>query len=76
MLHIGERSKRIRGSGVGREHGVLAEALRRSHAVNWSLDVNQTIILIRHAEKPGGEWPGPGFTEDGTEDPESLVIRG
>jgi broad specificity phosphatase PhoE len=36
----------------------------------------QTIIMIRQAEKPGGEWPGPGFTEDGEEDPESLVIRG
>src|SRR4051812_20332432 len=38
--------------------------------------MTQTIILIRHAEKPGGEWPGPGLSEDGTEDPESLVIRG
>jgi broad specificity phosphatase PhoE len=38
--------------------------------------MQQTIILIRHAEKPGGNWPGPGFTEDGIEDPESLVIRG
>jgi broad specificity phosphatase PhoE len=36
----------------------------------------QTLIMIRHAEKPGGKWPGPGFTEDGEEDEESLVIRG
>ena len=36
----------------------------------------QTVILIRHAEKPGGDWPGPGLTEEGIEDPESLVVRG
>src|SRR6478672_1370929 len=38
--------------------------------------MEQTVILIRHAEKPGGDWPGPGLTEDGIEDPASLVIRG
>jgi hypothetical protein len=35
-----------------------------------------TILIIRHAEKPGEDWPGPGLTEDGKEDAESLVIRG
>jgi hypothetical protein len=35
-----------------------------------------TILIIRHAEKPGENWPGPGLTEDGKEDTESLVIRG
>jgi len=36
----------------------------------------QRVMLIRHAEKPGGAWPGPGLTEKGEEDKESLVIRG
>jgi hypothetical protein len=36
----------------------------------------QRVILIRHAEKPGGAWPGPGLTEKGEEDKESLVIGG
>lgn len=35
-----------------------------------------TILIIRHAEKPGENWPGPGLTEDGQKDKESLVIRG
>jgi hypothetical protein len=35
-----------------------------------------TLLIIRHAEKPGEDWPGPGLTSDGTPDPESLVIRG
>jgi hypothetical protein len=35
-----------------------------------------TILIIRHAEKPDEDWPGPGFTEDGNADTESLVIRG
>src|ERR1700720_1294750 len=35
-----------------------------------------TILLIRHAEKPGPEWPGHGFTSEGIEDDKSLVIRG
>jgi hypothetical protein len=36
------------------------------------------IFIIRHAEKPDpkGQWPGPGLTSDGEDDPESLVIRG
>ena len=35
-----------------------------------------TIILVRHAEKPGREFPGPGLTADGTQSEESLVVRG
>jgi hypothetical protein len=37
-----------------------------------------TIFIIRHAEKPDANQPalGPGLMEDGTEDSESLVIRG
>jgi hypothetical protein len=35
-----------------------------------------TLLIIRHAEKPGEDWPGPGLTSDGTPDPQSLVIRG
>ena len=36
----------------------------------------QHVMLIRHGEKPGSAWPGPGLTEKGAEDKESLVIRG
>lgn len=35
-----------------------------------------TLFIIRHAEKPGGTWPGPGLTASGVSDTESLVIRG
>jgi hypothetical protein len=37
-----------------------------------------TLFIIRHAEKPDQTQPqlGPGLMEDGTEDSESLVIRG
>ena len=35
-----------------------------------------TILIIRHAEKPGEMWPGPGLTPDGVSDPQSLVVRG
>lgn len=35
-----------------------------------------TILIIRHAEKPGESWPGPGLTPDGSTDKKSLVIRG
>jgi hypothetical protein len=35
-----------------------------------------TILIIRHAEKPGEIWPGPGLTREGKEDDKSLVIRG
>ncbi len=26
-----------------------------------------TILIIRHAEKPGEDWPGPGLTDEGAE---------
>jgi hypothetical protein len=35
-----------------------------------------TVLIIRHAEKPEGDFPGPGLSPDGTEDKKSLVIRG
>jgi hypothetical protein len=35
-----------------------------------------TILIIRHAEKHGEQWPGPGLTPEGAEDDKSLVIRG
>lgn len=35
-----------------------------------------TILIIRHAEKPGEAWPGPGLTKSGDPDDKSLVIRG
>ncbi|WCS26540.1 histidine phosphatase family protein [Methylobacterium sp. NMS14P] len=35
-----------------------------------------TVMFIRHAEKPGGSFPGDGTTADGTADDKSLVIRG
>jgi len=35
-----------------------------------------TLLFIRHAEKPGEEWPGPGLRIDGQPDDKSLVIRG
>lgn len=35
-----------------------------------------TLMIIRHAEKPKGAWPGPGLTIDGNPDDMSLVVRG
>ena len=35
-----------------------------------------SVLIIRHAEKPGESWLGPGLTSDGSEDRTSLVIRG
>jgi hypothetical protein len=35
-----------------------------------------TLLIIRHAEKPGEGFPGDGFTEAGEADDKSLVIRG
>jgi hypothetical protein len=35
-----------------------------------------TLMIIRHAEKPKGAWPGPGLTFKGEIDKKSLVIRG
>jgi hypothetical protein len=35
-----------------------------------------TVLVIRHGEKPGGDWPGQGTAEDGSTNSKSLVIRG
>ncbi len=35
-----------------------------------------TVMLARHAEKPGGAFPGKGSTFEGTTDEKSLVMRG
>ncbi|MGD0190789.1 MAG: histidine phosphatase family protein [Rhizomicrobium sp.] len=35
-----------------------------------------TLLIIRHAEKLGEAWPGPGLTDAGVSDDKSLVIRG
>jgi hypothetical protein len=35
-----------------------------------------TLMLVRHAEKLGGAFPGRGLTYEGTPDEKSLVIRG
>jgi hypothetical protein len=35
-----------------------------------------TIMLARHAEKPGGAFPGEGLTYEGKPDEKSLVVRG
>jgi hypothetical protein len=35
-----------------------------------------TLFIIRHAEKPGDEWPGQGLMPNEISDTESLVLRG
>jgi hypothetical protein len=35
-----------------------------------------TLLIVRHAEKPGENWPGPGLTIDGAPNDKSLVVRG
>jgi hypothetical protein len=35
-----------------------------------------TVLLARHAEKPGGAFPGEGMTFDGKPDEKSLIVRG
>jgi len=35
-----------------------------------------TVLIIRHAEKPGEAWPGPGLASNGVSDDKSPVIRG
>ena len=35
-----------------------------------------TILIIRHAENGGENWPGPGLTANGMPDEKSLVLRG
>jgi hypothetical protein len=39
-------------------------------------DFSLSVLIIRHAEKAGQKWPGPGLTPEGTEDEQSLVVRG
>jgi hypothetical protein len=35
-----------------------------------------TVLIIRHGEKSGEQWPGPGLTKNGNPNDKSLVIRG
>jgi hypothetical protein len=35
-----------------------------------------TVLIIRHGEKPGEAWPGPGLNRRGQENPKGLVVRG
>jgi hypothetical protein len=35
-----------------------------------------TVLIIRHAEKPGEAWAGPGLTQLGEVNKKSLVLRG
>jgi hypothetical protein len=35
-----------------------------------------TVFIIRHGEKPGEQWPGPGLTRRGNANDKSLVVRG
>jgi len=55
-----------------------AHAKQRVGRLFMSVDSTSplTILIIRHAEKPGEIWPGPGLTQEGKEDDKSLVIRG
>jgi hypothetical protein len=34
------------------------------------------VLIIRHGEKTGEQWPGPGLTKHGKPDEKSLVVRG
>jgi hypothetical protein len=35
-----------------------------------------TVLIIRHGEKSGEQWPGPGLTSQGKPNDKSLVVRG
>jgi hypothetical protein len=35
-----------------------------------------TVLIIRHGEKPGEKWPGPGLTKRGNPNSKSLDVRG
>ena len=50
---------------------------RMNSTLKYSVsDFSLSILIIRHAEKAGHRWPGPGLTPEGTEDEKSLVVRG
>ena len=34
------------------------------------------VMIARHAEKPGGDFPGKGMTFEEKKDEKSLVVRG
>jgi hypothetical protein len=54
----------------------LRGELRWGQIMSSASPLGLTILIVRHAEKPGEQWPGPGLTDGGTEDAKSLVIRG
>jgi hypothetical protein len=56
------------GASLLRNAPAFAQATRPMSGV--------TVLIIRHAEKPGGAWPGPGLNAAGQADKKSLVIRG
>lgn len=54
-------------------------AAEKGRSAASSTDVAGTgdvLMLIRHAEKPTGDGAPFGITEDGQQDPESLIVRG
>jgi hypothetical protein len=51
--------------------GLVQTAKRGKHRMSAL-----TLLIVRHAEKPDKNEPGPGLTIDGTEDRKSLVVRG
>ena len=51
--------------GIDRAHGLFPTTLS-----------TLTLLIIRHAEKRGEQWLGPGSNESGQPDGKSLVIRG
>jgi hypothetical protein len=59
-----------------RESGYLTLAESPPKNIRKEIMSALTILIIRHAEKPGESWPGPGLTPDGATDNKSLVIRG
>src|SRR5271155_954033 len=56
------------GASLLRNAPVFAQATRSISEV--------TVLIIRHAEKPDRDWPGPGIAANGDKDKKSLVIRG
>jgi hypothetical protein len=65
---IGRRSiLGLAGAGLAAA-GVTRPSIAQSEGLS--------IFLIRHAEKPKEDWPGPGLTSEGVDDKKSLVVRG